>query len=413
MESPVNIQDVFCTNVDYSLPCSVSQEVMCTPAVPLIHQMSRFWLIREGRGVLRLQDRTYELRPGAFVSVLPWQISNIVSISEPLSFYILTYYFYNMSCTVKALSAPGTAPVPLMDRMRNTPVVYCSEKELNFLSGILAQLKGMTDEVSSEKSSGLLELSIANKLVETVLFFLRLQERETAPLRSNTSIQKSDIIHYIYNHLSKKLTLADLSSRFFLSESAISDYIRQTTGFSFFDLLNEMRVGKAIHLLLCTGLRQEELAGLLGFVDTPHFCRVFSERTGLTPGEFRRTYQSHSEFYSTSHFPASFDVISYIYHNYSENLTPGDVAARFHMTPQDLNAVLLYQVEKDFHQFLNFIRVNRASELLKTTKKTITEIALEVGYNNEKALTRNFLKHRTMTPTMFRRTVELQENALF
>ena len=63
----------------------------------------------------------------------------------------------------------------------------------------------------------------------------------------------------------------------------------------------------------------------------------------------------------------------------------------------------------NFSDYLNFIRVNRASELLLLTSKSILEIALETGYHNEKTLTRNFLKFRSMTPGKFRQSVGLQD----
>lgn len=62
----------------------------------------------------------------------------------------------------------------------------------------------------------------------------------------------------------------------------------------------------------------------------------------------------------------------------------------------------------NFSDYLNFIRVNRASELLLESTKSIMEIAIEVGYNTEKTLTRNFLKFRSMTPGKFRQSIRLQ-----
>ena len=70
---------------------------------------------------------------------------------------------------------------------------------------------------------------------------------------------------------------------------------------------------------------------------------------------------------------------------------------------KDLNRILRYFVEKNFSDFLNYIRVNKAGELLLVKEKSILEIAVEVGYASEKTLTRNFLKYRTMTPEQFRR----------
>ena len=73
---------------------------------------------------------------------------------------------------------------------------------------------------------------------------------------------------------------------------------------------------------------------------------------------------------------------------------------------------MLFQVEMNFNDYLNFIRVNRASELLLETDKNILTIALEVGYNTEKSLTRNFNRFRSMTPGTFRKSIALQKQEL-
>ena len=59
----------------------------------------------------------------------------------------------------------------------------------------------------------------------------------------------------------------------------------------------------------------------------------------------------------------------------------------------------------NFEEYLNSVRVNRACELLVSTDASVMDIALEVGYHNAKTLTRNFVKHKLMTPQSFRTAV--------
>ena len=53
--------------------------------------------------------------------------------------------------------------------------------------------------------------------------------------------------------------------------------------------------------------------------------------------------------------------------------------------------------------FLNYLRVSKACELMLSTKMSITDIAIEVGYNTVKTLSRNFVKLKSMTPATFRK----------
>ena len=169
-----------------------------------------------------------------------------------------------------------------------------------------------------------------------------------------------------------------------------------------------MRIGKTINFLLYTDFTLEELAEILGFVDSSHISKVFLARMGMKANEFRNIYQNIGDLCRIKDRRDFYTMISYIYRHYSENLSPKLLCDRFRISPTELNQILLYQVEMNFSDYLNFIRVNRASELLLESTKSIMEIAIEVGYNTEKTLTRNFLKFRSMTPGKFRQSIRLQ-----
>ena len=167
-----------------------------------------------------------------------------------------------------------------------------------------------------------------------------------------------------------------------------------------------------LNYLLYTDLTLEELAEILGFADSAHSSRVFADRTGMKANEYRKTYQRVSEICKIKENSAAYHLPAYLYRNFDKELTAKAVADAFHMSVQEMNRMLLYQVEKNFTEFVGFIRVNRACELLKTTGLTVTQIAVEVGFGNSKALNRNFLKFRLMTPGQFRSRVELKDESL-
>ena len=416
MNKTLPIQNACCSNQDYLKICSIDTEIIDAPTSPLIHQMSRFWLINEGHGIFKLQDREYKLQPGALVSVLPWQISEVIQVDAPLQYYLLAYCFDRINDTIKSVCYGDGKPVNLIEKLEETPVVYCDEEEYASVRVIFEQLRaelGVESVSPTENCDELHTLYLKNKLIELVVLFRRAADRSLMPLPpSRTEIQKSDILRYMYNHLSQKLTLANLSKLFFMSESSIRAYIVQTTGLSFFDLLNEMRVGKTINFLLYTNLTMEELAEILGFVDSSHICKVFAARIGMKANAFRKTYQDVVNICNIPMNRDAYEIVSFLYHNYTEDLTARKTADQFHISVKELNTILLYQVEKNFSDFLNFVRINRACERLKDTDWSVTQIAVDVGYNNAKTLTRNFLRFRRMTPGAFRKNIEIQKNTL-
>ena len=79
--------------------------------------------------------------PGSLVSVLPWQISDVPVVEEPLQYYLLTYYFDNVNMAVKALGQAGRTPLRLMEDMAAAPVVQCTPRETEELRQLLERLR--------------------------------------------------------------------------------------------------------------------------------------------------------------------------------------------------------------------------------------------------------------------------------
>lgn len=416
MSKIVPIQSIYCSKEDETRLCSFDIEVISEPTTPLIHPMSRLWLINEGEGTLLLNDKKYPLAKGTLVSVLPWQITDIIEVKSPLQFFVMAYYFDNINEIIKTFYNPDSVNLSVSQSMSKTPVVSFDEKSYVQMQQLFLQIRDelraqsqidSSDPGAVSESLGLSKLYITNKLIEIIVSFIR--TRHTLPTQ-DTSTHASEIFQYLYTHLNQKITLSMLSQQFYMSESAISSYIKRTTGLSFFDLLNEMRVGKTVNYLLYTDFTLEELAEILGFVDSAHISKVFLARIGMKANDFRKTYQSIGDKCRIKDRQVFYAIVSYIYRNYAEDLQPKNVSEHFHISPKELNRILLFQVEMNFSDYLNYIRVNRASELLLKTDKSILTIALEVGYNTEKTLTRNFLRFRSMTPGKFRRSIEFQES---
>lgn len=172
-----------------------------------------------------------------------------------------------------------------------------------------------------------------------------------------------------------------------------------------------MRIVKMMDLLMYTDMTLNELAEMTGFVDASHVLKVFSARTGVTPKEYRKIYAGTNNLFKEREKSVSFEVFNYIYHNFQEDLKIQAVADKFGVTVVELNRILLFQAERNFEDFLNYLRVNKACELMLSTKMSITDIAIEVGYNTVKTFSRNFVKLKNMTPATFRKAASFCSTA--
>jgi AraC-like DNA-binding protein len=100
--------------------------------------------------------------------------------------------------------------------------------------------------------------------------------------------QISSIVDYITDNATTQFSMADLCSKVGMSESRFSRYFRRSTGNTFTDFVNRLRINKACQMLMETDLYITNICYDVGFNNVANFNRRFLEIKGMTPKEFRR-----------------------------------------------------------------------------------------------------------------------------
>ena len=98
----------------------------------------------------------------------------------------------------------------------------------------------------------------------------------------------NDIVAYVDDHYTGKLTLEDIAAEFGYNPSYVSRKFRDLTGETFSHYLYSRRIRRACYLLLATDMSLEAIASSLGFFDTSHFILRFREAEGVTPAFYRK-----------------------------------------------------------------------------------------------------------------------------
>ena len=96
-------------------------------------------------------------------------------------------------------------------------------------------------------------------------------------------------------------------------------------------------------------------------------------------------------------------LFSYIHANYSRKITIGEIAAVLHYSPNYFTKVWKKYMGTSFHAYLNEYRVNKATVLLKNTDNSVTDIALETGFDSIKTFNRVFKNIMGANPSEFRK----------
>lgn len=95
-------------------------------------------------------------------------------------------------------------------------------------------------------------------------------------------------VRYLQEHLSEHVTLGDAAAAAGFSEAYFGRLLKEETGRTFTDFLQNLRIERSCAYLENPGMSVAEIASACGFQDQSYFSRIFRQRTGRTPGEYRR-----------------------------------------------------------------------------------------------------------------------------
>lgn len=142
-----------------------------------------------------------------------------------------------------------------------------------------------TDDIYHEKIIRLLTVGMFSWLDRT--------HYETLMITRSTMLQDhtfGKILKYISDHY-RDVTLESTAKQFGYHPDYLSWRFRQITGVTFSKKLLSIRMEEAMHLLVTSQYTISEISDLVGYHDRSHFSRNFREYTGMTPKQYRKTYQ--------------------------------------------------------------------------------------------------------------------------
>lgn len=112
------------------------------------------------------------------------------------------------------------------------------------------------------------------------------QVNEEVKIRVNT------VCVYLQKHYSNNITLKEVSDLVFMTESNFCKFFKKTTGITFSNYLNELRINAACKMLINTDENISSIAYGCGYESLSYFNRVFLKKKHMIPKEFRRSHSN-------------------------------------------------------------------------------------------------------------------------
>jgi len=150
---------------------------------------------------------------------------------------------------------------------------------------IVDKLRNIMECTEAEKLTTLIQVLHLLSSIKAVV----LSSNQFKPLKGKEDQQRiNKVFNYIQQEFSRKISLQTAASFVYLSDSAFCKFFKRVTGKTFSDYVNDIRISKAVELLLETDKGIEQIAFETGFESQTYFNRIFLRKKGKKPGELRR-----------------------------------------------------------------------------------------------------------------------------
>ena len=104
------------------------------------------------------------------------------------------------------------------------------------------------------------------------------------------SIQR--IVEYIDHHYYEDINRSILADMVYLSADHLARIFKKETGETLVKYITDKRINAAKSLLSQTNISISQVSSQVGYDNYSYFTKIFKQRTGLSPGDYRKTYQN-------------------------------------------------------------------------------------------------------------------------
>lgn len=238
-----------------------------------LHQYIEILHVVEGKMEMQIGSDTYLILPGDIAIAFPHipHSYNALSAYGETQLNIMNCYLDLLPYHRKTL-LEKTPAAPVLRAGDVHPDIYYAEERLYEFD--------VLDKANADLVGSLFSLYLSRMIPK-----LHLTDYP------DTSSQELsiDIIAYIANHYNENISLVSVANHFGIGKYALSRIFSNTLKVNFNTYINMLRISAARNLLRSTNLSILAVAMECGYRNQQTFNRIFKQRCGCTPKEYRVT----------------------------------------------------------------------------------------------------------------------------
>jgi AraC-like DNA-binding protein len=259
------------------------------------HDFVELVYVVHGNGTHRFEGRDYDIQAGDVFIINPGE-THSYSVSPNDSIEII-------NCLFMPAFIPDTLlrELDICNSMDYFYVHPFLTNDLRFnhrlnvhgqdAANVLELLVGMLREIGGNSIGfkTILRLQLIELLILLSRFYTLLNRQGTMPTarQQESMMMVRRIYGYMERNFDKKITLQTLGDLFNVSTRHVNRLMRQEFGRSVIDLLHDIRIGRAKHMLMETNEKVIVVATMVGYDDPSFFNRLFHRHVGCSPSQYR------------------------------------------------------------------------------------------------------------------------------
>lgn len=252
-----------------------------------IHWHDEMEIIYIKRGTLhvRISGHDHTGHTGSIFLVNPRELHLMGSDDLSVAYYTLLFPLEFIS--FQAMDALDST---LLMPLRSGQLQFTHDIPTGELADQLRLLLEQIISINREEMSMHRQIQTRILLLELLDLLVKHDCLITPGLHGSQPNMQRELLSYVHEHYTEKLSLNELASQFYLSPKYISRYFKEHFHITFVNYINYLRLSHAKRLLETTHLPVTEIALCSGFPNVNYFIRTFKDKYGCTPLKYRQQH---------------------------------------------------------------------------------------------------------------------------
>lgn len=247
------------------------------------HNAAEIYLTLSDLPDVLLNDKVLSVTKGSLILIPPFCVHQLYHEKN------IVYERYILNIGIDWLDNVLGADCDFTECLRHSdrPIILTlDEKQLSLLT---ESMHKSAAHLNARNIRSTAEFFSMLEILESVINSARMNISNHTVSISKSQKTVNNIIAFINDHLEENLSLADISSHFFLNRDYLSRLFMRHTHISIGRYILIQKISKA-QQYLSMGMTVSQVSEKMGFSSYAYFFKVFKKMTGISPSQYRNDF---------------------------------------------------------------------------------------------------------------------------